>query len=158
DIDGLVSEHNRSVFLNEMDGFASNDGLLVVASSNHPEKLDEALLKRPSRFDRVFHLGLPDLEVREEHLGRLFSLPALVGRLEFPEETARRVAGITGGFTPAHIKEAVLSAALEFAHEEIEEDFEEAVVSQVESLRAYLKLADAPGKLGETRVPTRPGF
>lgn len=158
DIDGLVNEGNRSVFLNELDGFASNDGLLVIASSNHPERIDEALLKRPSRFDRVFHLGLPDLEVREEYLRRMFDLPVLAGRLDSPEEAARRVAEATGGFTPAHMKEAVLSAALEFAHEETGEDFEEAVIFQVESLRAYLKLADAPGKLGELRASTRLGF
>ncbi len=45
DMDGLVTSENRTVFLNEMDGFQSNDGLLVIASSNHPGKIDEAMLK-----------------------------------------------------------------------------------------------------------------
>ena len=57
DLDSLIHEENRTIFLNEMDGFSSNEGLLILASSNHPGKIDEALLKRPSRFDRIFHLG-----------------------------------------------------------------------------------------------------
>ena len=61
DIDGFVNDHNRAVFLGELDGFKDNDGMLVLASSNHPERVDEALLKRPSRFDRVFKIGLPSL-------------------------------------------------------------------------------------------------
>lgn len=86
DIDGLVHESNRSVFLNELDGFASNEGLLIVASSNHPERIDEALLKRPSRFDRVFHLGLPGLDERVEYLKRLLFRPPIAECFPSAEE------------------------------------------------------------------------
>jgi len=163
DIDGLVNAANRSVFLNELDGFASNDGLLIVASSNHPERIDEALLKRPSRFDRVFYLGPPSLPERERYLRELLSRPPLVGRFssEGPGEAARRVAERTEGFTPAHLKEAVLSAALELAHEGEQPlaTFEEAVLAQADALRAYLRRAEVPEKLGELRAPGRPlGF
>ena len=77
DMDGLITENNRTQFLNEMDGFESNEGLLIIASSNHPGKIDEALLKRPSRFDRVFHIGLPPLDERIEYCWRVLTRPTL---------------------------------------------------------------------------------
>ena len=40
DLDSLVDDENRSFLLNELDGFAVNDGLLTIASTNHPERLD----------------------------------------------------------------------------------------------------------------------
>lgn len=52
DIDSLVTEENRSFLLNEIDGLEDNDGLLMVATTNHFAKLDPALSSRPSRFDR----------------------------------------------------------------------------------------------------------
>ena len=59
DLDSLVSAENRSFFLNEMDGFAANVGILTIATTNHPGKLDPAILDRPSRFDRKYHSACP---------------------------------------------------------------------------------------------------
>jgi len=52
DLDSLITERNRSFFLNQIDGLEGNDGLLVVGTTNYLEKLDPALSSRPSRFDR----------------------------------------------------------------------------------------------------------
>ena len=52
DLDSLINDRNRSFFLNQMDGLSGNDGLLVIASTNHFDRLDPALSNRPSRFDR----------------------------------------------------------------------------------------------------------
>lgn len=67
DLDSLITDLNRSFFLNEVDGLEDNDGLLLVSLShirrallmafqigttNHFERLDPALSNRPSRFDR----------------------------------------------------------------------------------------------------------
>jgi SpoVK/Ycf46/Vps4 family AAA+-type ATPase len=71
DIDSLITDNNRSFFLNEVDGLEDNDGLLMVcvagytnptnaddlvavqlATTNHFDRLDPALSNRPSRFDR----------------------------------------------------------------------------------------------------------
>ncbi|MDF2440958.1 MAG: hypothetical protein JWN98_1942 [Abditibacteriota bacterium] len=59
DIDSFRGLESRIVFLSGMDGFADTDGLLVIANSNHPGKIGEALLKGPSRSDPMFHPGLP---------------------------------------------------------------------------------------------------
>ncbi|KAK0621798.1 P-loop containing nucleoside triphosphate hydrolase protein [Bombardia bombarda] len=52
DLDSIVRGKTRSYFLNEVDGLASNDGILMVGSTNHLGRLDDAITKRPSRFDR----------------------------------------------------------------------------------------------------------
>ena len=70
DLDSLVSADNRSFFLNELDGFAANVGILTIATTNHPAKLDPAILDRPSRFDRKYHFGLPELPERLAYIER----------------------------------------------------------------------------------------
>ena len=52
DLDSLINNRNRSFFLNQLDGIVGNDGLLVVATTNHFAQLDPGLSSRPSRFDR----------------------------------------------------------------------------------------------------------
>lgn len=52
DIDSLINDGNRSFFLNQLDGIEDNDGLLILATTNHFDRLDPGLSSRPSRFDR----------------------------------------------------------------------------------------------------------
>ena len=59
DLDSLINANNRSFFLNELDGFAANTGVVALATTNHPERLDASILDRPSRFDRKYHFDLP---------------------------------------------------------------------------------------------------
>jgi len=157
DIDGLVSNANRSTFLNEIDGFAANDGLLILASSNHPERIDEALLKRPSRFDRVFHIGLPDANQRFVFCQRLLSRSNLADRLAPGFDVgalADSVSVTTDGFTPAYLKEVFTGAALHCAQDGalmLDDHFASAVRAQVEELRAHLKRARNPEALAEMR-------
>lgn len=155
DLDGLVHEDNRTVFLNELDGFQNNEGLLIIASSNHPGRIDEALLKRPSRFDRVIHIGPPQLAERREFCLRLLARSSLRARLsgDFDADAlARTVAERTDGFTPAYLKEAFVSAALERAQEGatvLDDGFARSVLAQVDELKAHLKRMDDPEALGE---------
>jgi AAA+ superfamily predicted ATPase len=157
DIDGLVTKDNRTIFLNEMDGFTSNDGLLVIASSNYPEKIDEALLRRPSRFDQVFHLAAPKTAERITFCRRLLTRPDLADHLapDFDiDGLARRVADVTQGFTPAYLKEAFVSAALCRAQNGalvLDQQYAEAVIAQVQELRAHLTSTKNPQALAEMK-------
>ncbi len=76
--------------------------------------------KRPSRFDRVFHVGLPGPEERQRYCEQVLSRSSLTRRIA-PEldviELARQIAERTDGFTPAYLKEALVSAALHQAQE-----------------------------------------
>ena len=159
DIDGMVNENtgNRTVFLNELDGFESNEGMLIIASSNHPGKIDEALLKRPSRFDRVFHIGLPGPQEREEFCARLLARPQMASRLTADVDArvlARQVAEQTDGFTPAYLKEIFIGAALGRAQAGalvLDSAFAEGVLAQVKELRTHLKRMKDPDALAEMR-------
>ncbi|EJC98773.1 P-loop containing nucleoside triphosphate hydrolase protein [Fomitiporia mediterranea MF3/22] len=64
DIDSLLSASVRSLFLNELDGLAQNEGILTIATTNHPEQIDDAILNRPSRFDVKYDFGLPISSLR----------------------------------------------------------------------------------------------
>ena len=165
DIDGLVADENRTVFLNELDGFQNDEGLLVIASSNHPGKIDEALLKRPSRFDRVFHVGLPGPAERREFCRRLLAQPALAARCA-PDldiaALAEQVAARTDGFTLAYVKEAFTGAALNRAQAgamALDDTFAAAILAQIADLARHLyraRQSGSPGAMARTgRGPVR---
>ncbi|CCX11030.1 Similar to Uncharacterized ATPase YjoB; acc. no. O34703 [Pyronema omphalodes CBS 100304] len=67
DLDSLVSDGTRSYFLNEVDGLASNDGICMIGSTNHLDRLDPGIAKRPSRFDRKYLFPIPGKEERVEY-------------------------------------------------------------------------------------------
>lgn len=119
DLDSLVTDKTRSYFLNEVDGLESNDGILMIGSTNHLGKLDPAISKRPSRFDRKYMFKVPSEGEREmyarfwrEKLGKMEG--GLV-EFEFGEELCKLVAGFTEGFSFAYLKELFVVTLLEIA-------------------------------------------
>lgn len=112
DLDCLVDDESRSVLLNELDGFAQNDGLLIIATTNHPEKIDRALLDRPSRFDRKFHFPLPEPRERRRYLERWRE--SLEPALRFTDDTLHALADGSSGFTFAYLKELTFGAMMAF--------------------------------------------
>lgn len=107
DVDALVNDSNRSFFLNQLDGFEKNVGLIVLATTNHPERLDPAILDRPSRFDRKYTFALPELEERTAYL-ELWKRK-LGARAAWTGSTLQRVAERTQGFSFAYLQELVIS-------------------------------------------------
>lgn len=155
DIDSFINDANRGVFLNELDGFVANTGILVLASSNHPERIDEALLKRPSRFDRVFHLGLPAEPERREYAVRLLSRGTLASRI-LPEldkeQLAAHIAKESEGFTPAYLKEVFLAGALALAQQGVEQlgaNYAAECKEQLRLLREQMRKTRDASALGE---------
>ncbi|KAF4631341.1 hypothetical protein G7Y89_g6785 [Cudoniella acicularis] len=124
DLDSLVTAKTRSYFLNEVDGLESNDGILMIGSTNHLEKLDPAISKRPSRFDRKYHFRVPDVKEREAY-ARFWR-----GKLEgsemvaFPEELCAVIAGLTEGFSFAYLKELFVIALMTIARGTVRDDGE----------------------------------
>ncbi|MFT3713457.1 MAG: ATP-binding protein [Archangium sp.] len=112
DLDCLIDEGNRSVLLNELDGFAENEGILVLASTNHPEKLDRSLLDRPSRFDRKLHFGLPAAAERRRYLEKWQR--SVEPALKLTEAALVQLVEGTHGFTFAYLKELTMGAMLSF--------------------------------------------
>jgi len=111
DVDSLLEGPGQiAYFLNMMDGFRANDGVLTLATTNHPEVVDAAILKRPSRFDRVWKIGDPDLSCRRRYLSKFFER-------HLDEIEIAGVAKATDGFSVAFLKELFLSSAHRAAHE-----------------------------------------
>jgi cell division protease FtsH len=92
-----------------MDGFESNDGVILVAATNRPDVLDPALL-RPGRFDRRVVVDLPDLKGREGIL-RVHTRNIPLGEDMDPSVLARGTPGFSGADLANLVNEAALNAA-----------------------------------------------
>lgn len=116
DLDSIVSDAVRSYFLNEVDGLQNNDGIMMVGSTNHLERLDPGISKRPSRFDRKYLFPDPNMEERVKYCE--FWRKKLDGNEDvvFPPVLCKAIAGITKGFSFAYIQEAFVAALLAIAN------------------------------------------
>ncbi|HAA70230.1 MAG TPA: cell division protein FtsH [Planctomycetaceae bacterium] len=114
---GMIGGHDEreqtlNALLVEMDGFDSNAAVIVMAATNRPETLDQALL-RPGRFDRHVLVDRPDIQGREDILKVHVKNVKLDNSIDLKE-----VAGITPGFVGADLANLVNEAALLAARNE----------------------------------------
>lgn len=117
-------EQTLNQLLVEMDGFESNDGVILLAATNRPDVLDPALL-RPGRFDRQIVVDLPDLNGRKGILDVSAHGVALGEDVDF-EVVARGTPGLSGADLANLVNEAALLAARRDRDAVSAEDFEDA--------------------------------
>ncbi|MCJ1383342.1 hypothetical protein MMC17_006455 [Xylographa soralifera] len=112
DVDSIITPQSRSYFLNEVDGLEDNGGILMLGSTNHLERLDPGISRRPSRFDRKYLFPRPSLSERTQYCeywrGKLASNP----EIEFPRPLCAAIAKITDEFSFAYLKEAFVASLL----------------------------------------------
>lgn len=124
---GAETENNQTLnqLLVEMDGFETDETVIVLAATNRPEMLDKALL-RPGRFDRQITVATPDVKGRED----ILKIHSKDKKLSV-DVSLRSIAEDTAGFTGAELANILNEAAIIATinkHEEIEkQDIEEAV-------------------------------
>nr|XP_019049576.1 hypothetical protein I302_03365 [Kwoniella bestiolae CBS 10118]OCF28506.1 hypothetical protein I302_03365 [Kwoniella bestiolae CBS 10118] len=155
DLDSLITDDNRSFFLNEVDGLEDNDGLLLIGTTNHFDRLDPALSSRPSRFDRKYTFPDPSKAQRRDYAkwwqNRLHSN----GKIEFPDSLLDEFADKTGNFSFAYMKEAFVSTLLVIAsHDDSENDkpnFRTILLEQVHHLRHEMESTDS---ISAPSIPT----
>ena len=99
-------EQTLNQLLTEMDGFGTNEGIIVIAATNRADVLDPALL-RPGRFDRQVTVNLPDIKGREE----ILAVHAKNKKLA-PSVTLKNLAKRTPGFSGADLENLLNEAAL----------------------------------------------
>ena len=102
-------EQTLNQLLVEMDGFAANEGVIVLAATNRQDILDPALL-RPGRFDRQVYVGRPDMKGREEILKVHARRKPLAEDVDL-REVSRETTGFTGADLENLMNEAALLAA-----------------------------------------------
>lgn len=127
DVDTLVTKALRSYFFNEVDGLENNDGIMIIATTNHLDQLDPGLSKRPSRFDRKYKFPLPSREERVLYCE--FWRGKLKGNhgVDFPERLCGKIADITDEFSFAYLKEAFVASLLAIARQEEDDEDEDGV-------------------------------
>ena len=131
-------EQTLNQLLVEMDGFGSNEGVIVLAATNRPDVLDKALL-RPGRFDRQIVVSAPDVKAREQ------ILEVHSRKKRFAEDVdLKTIAKNTSGFSGADLENVLNEAALLAARR----DQKEIRMQEIED--AMVKVTMGPEK--KTRV------
>ncbi|SBW11612.1 ATP-dependent zinc metalloprotease FtsH [uncultured Eubacteriales bacterium] len=127
-------EQTLNQLLVEMDGFAANEGVIVMAATNRQDILDPALL-RPGRFDRQIYVGQPDIKGREEILKIHARNKPLADDVSLKE-----LAKATGGFTGADLENLMNEAALLAARRD------ERFITMADLHEAVIKVIAGPEK------------
>jgi len=117
-------EQTLNQLLVEMDGFESNEGVILISATNRPDVLDPALL-RPGRFDRQVVVPVPDVKGREEIL-RVHVKKTVLGDNVDVQTLARGTPGFTGADLENMVNEAALMAARRGKDRVEMNDFEDA--------------------------------
>ena len=133
-------EQTLNQLLVEMDGFAKNEGVIVLAATNRPDILDPALL-RPGRFDRQIYVGAPDAKGREE----ILKVHARNKKLDSSVDL-KKVALSTPGFTGADLSNLLNEAAILAARED------RPVLTMEDMNEAMMKVVAGPEKRSRLRL------
>ena len=136
DVDSMIDDKSRSFFLNELDGFEANTGIVVVATTNYPEKLDLAILDRPSRFDRKYTFDLPGPGERAAYV-TLWN-DQLQPEMRLSAAAAENIAHGTEGFSFAYLKELFLSSMMQWMADSRTHSFEAVMLKQRTRLQSQM--------------------
>jgi AAA+ superfamily predicted ATPase len=140
DVDSMIDDKSRSFFLNELDGFEANTGIVVVATTNYPERLESAILDRPSRFDRKYTFDLPGPGERAAYVTLWNN--QLQPEMRLSTAAAQNIAHGTEGFSFAYLKELFLSSMMQWMADSRTQSFEAVVLEQRTRLQSQMRATE----------------
>lgn len=147
DLDSMIDDKSRAFLLNELDGFETNRGVVVLATTNHPERLDPAILNRPSRFDRKYYFTLPGAEERSAYISVWNR--QLQPELRVSDDGATQIVRQTEGFSFAYLKELFLSSMMQWMAADGRVLMDQIISGQVVQLREQMTAAEKPASEGQ---------
>lgn len=139
DLDNIIKPGLLSAVLNHLDGVQQLSGVLILATTNNPEKLDPAIRNRPSRFDRVIDFSQPSIKERELLLRRFFEKcdhKHGMKRSQYCE-----LAKATEGFSCAYLKELAVSSVFAWNANRCTTSLFDEAVAVVQELRLQMTQA-----------------
>lgn len=104
DFETLVDDYGGNEYLSLLDGESQVDNIVFLATTNYPENLDKRLIDRPSRFDLVIQIEMPNAEVRRSYLKQF--------EPDLNDDELDYWVKISDGLSIAHLKEMVISCSL----------------------------------------------
>jgi len=122
-------EQTLNQLLVEMDGFGTNEGIIIIAATNRPDILDPALL-RPGRFDRQVVVGVPDLKGREEII-KIHARNKPLAKDVDPKTIAKSTYGFTGADLENLLNESAILAARNNKKEITMQEIDEAMLKVI---------------------------
>lgn len=131
-------ENTLNSLLVEMDGFATDSGVIILAATNRPDVLDSALL-RPGRFDRQISIDKPDISGRE-HIFKVHLKPIKLSKEIDPKKLAAQTPGFAGAEIANVCNEAALIAARRDKKEVDMQDFQDAIDRVIGGLEKKTKI------------------
>lgn len=139
DIDNWLHDRATDLLKTEMDGISQSKGVVTILTSNHPERLPEALIDRPGRFHEILNFALPDASIRTKMLKAWAT--------GITEKAADSLTLDTKGFSGAHMYELVKFA--QTIAEEDDIDIADALVISLKKIKDQRELIDSVrGKKG----------
>jgi len=136
DLDSMIDDKSRAFFLNELDGFETNTGVVVLATTNHPDRLDPAIMNRPSRFDRKYYFNLPAAAERLAYIAVWNN--QLQPELRVSDNGAVEIVEQTENFSFAYLKELFLSSMMQWMAVGGDVLMDQIIVSQAAQLREQM--------------------
>lgn len=145
DIDGYMDIGVTTMLLNILDGAYQTDNVIIIATTNYPEKLEERFACRPSRFDVRVLIDLPSADVRK------FYIENKLKKEDLAKISVDEWVKLTEGFTLDHLKELILMTFV------LENPFEESL-AQIKEMLKNNRIKPVSIKKGESVGFLKPTF
>lgn len=143
DLDAMINDENRSYFLNQLDGVGRLSGILTLATTNHADRLDAAIVERPSRFDRKYAFALPGPVERLAYATQWNE--RLDGEMRLDRNAIDALVEATHSFSFAYMKELFVSSMVRWVSESRRVPMSTVIDGELVTLREQMR-AGAPAQ------------